>query len=171
MSGENGRSADGKAARPEGGGMPKGRGAHQGAPRAGISMDNTEIRLRILFGCYAELYHGQPEMEWLNSLEGVPESVVKANMMYLVDANLVTGIAEKYAGGRPCAHIGRILPGGVNIVEAITRRSVARLDGSESDEIRDAPDRQLAFWEKCVNVAKVCAVAVEVTGQILSAIR
>jgi len=133
-------------------------------------MNNTEIRLRILFGCYAELYHGRPGMEWLKGVEGVPGSVIKANMMYLVDANLVTGIAERYADGRPRAHVGRILPGGVNIVEEITRRSVHRLEVPESEEIRDAPDAQLAFWEKCVNITSVCQVAIEVTGQILAGI-
>jgi len=133
-------------------------------------LDNTEIRLRILFGYYAELYHGRPELEWLEGVEGVPESVIKANMMYLVDAKLVTGFAGRYADGRPRAHIGRILPGGVNIVEEITRRSVEEIGGPESEEIGGAPDAQLAFWERCVNVANVCKVAVEVTGQILAGI-
>ncbi|RNJ71572.1 MAG: hypothetical protein EB824_06760 [Thaumarchaeota archaeon S15] len=131
-------------------------------------MDNTEIRLRILFGYYAELYHGRPELEFLKGLKGVPESVIKANMTYLVDAKLVTGIAERYADGRPRVHIGRILPGGVNIVEEITGKSIDRLEEPTAGEIRGSPDRHLAFWEKCVNVATVCKVAVEITGKIFA---
>ncbi|MDD9808399.1 MAG: hypothetical protein OXU25_01020, partial [Thaumarchaeota archaeon] len=54
----------------------------------------TEIRLRILFGRYAELYHEQPGMEYLKGISGVKESVVKANMARIVDAGQGMGGAR-----------------------------------------------------------------------------
>lgn len=95
---------------------------------------------------------------------------MKANMAYIVDAGLARGVVGRYADGRLRVHVGRILPKGVNIVEGITSRSVDRLEDPAAGEIRGAPDEQRAFWERCVNVAAVCKVAVEVAGQVFAAI-
>jgi len=133
-------------------------------------VNNTEIRLHILFGCYSETYHGQQPFEYEYSLKGVKRSVMMANMAYLIDKGLVNGGVDEFPDGSLYAETGRILPAGVDIVEKITSRSVERLDEPIASEIRDSPNRQLAFWEKCVNVTKTCGVAVEVAGQIFEAI-
>lgn len=131
-------------------------------------MNNAEIRLRILFECYAEAYYNHESAVHGKGFEGVPDSVMEANKAYLIDRDLISGTVDRFPYGLN-AIIGRILPGGVDIVEEITSRSLGRLGDPVAGEIRGSPDIQLAFWEKCVNVTKVCAVAVEVTGQILSA--
>jgi len=133
-------------------------------------VNNTEIRLRILFGCYAEMYHGIPATEHTKRLEGVKPSVVTANTAYLIDKGLLGGEVDHYANGTLYARIGRIMPGGVDIVEEITSRSVDELEDAAAREIRDSPYMQLSFWEKCVHVATVCRVATEVAGQIFAAI-
>lgn len=131
-------------------------------------MNNTEIRLRILFECYAEAFYNHETTVDGKSFEGVPDSVMEANKAYLIDRRLIGGRVNQFAYGLH-ASIGRILPGGVDIVEEITSRSVNRLEEPAAREIMGSPDAQRAFWETCVNVAKVCSVAVEVTAQVLSA--
>ena len=93
-----------------------------------------------------------------------------ANMACLIDKGMVNGGADEHPYGRLYAETGRILPAGVDIVERITSRSVSRLDASLSREIKGSPDAQKAFWERCVNVAAVCKVAIEVAGQVFAAI-
>lgn len=133
-------------------------------------MDNTEIRLRILFGCYAEMYSGQSRGAYLKGLAGVEEPAVAANTVYLIDKGLLKGKVSRYADGQQAASVERILAAGVDVVEEITRKSVSRLDEPAGKEISGSQEVQLAFWEKFVNVAAVCKVAVEVAGQVLAAL-
>lgn len=133
-------------------------------------MNNAEVRLRILFGCYAEMYRDQARGSYRESLASVEEPAVTANTVYLIDKGLLKGKVSRYANGQQAAGVDRILAAGVDIVEEITRRSVSMLDEPEGKEIRGSPEVQLAFWEKCVNVARVCGVAVDVTGQVLAAL-
>ncbi|MDD9810089.1 MAG: hypothetical protein OXU25_09795 [Thaumarchaeota archaeon] len=131
-------------------------------------MNNAEIRLRMLFGCYAETYYGRGSFEYLGGLEGVKLTVKMANRAYLIDRGLVNGDVDEYPDGTLYAETGRILPAGVDIVERITRGSIGGLGDRLSREILGAPDTHRAFWEKCVNVATVCKVAVEVAVQVFA---
>lgn len=133
-------------------------------------MGATEAGLRVPVGHCAEMYHGRPEAEWRRGLEGAGENAARANTVCPIGRGLITGDEGRYASGVLYARAGRIAASGADIVEEITSGSVERLGEAESVETRGAPDAQLAFWEGRVNVARVCRVAVEVTGQVLAGI-
>jgi hypothetical protein len=137
-----------------------------------ISMDNDEIRLIILFNYYNSLHQG--EEEWdnpLNELKDVSESVINANLIYLIDKGLLRGKVE-YTNIGSIPFVTRITDLGMDKVELIVKNS-EKEDASlaeKLDQINSTSDRVLKFSETCLKIGSICKIAVENAHNIFSAL-
>ena len=134
-------------------------------------MNNDEIRLAILCEFYNALHNEKSygEINKIEEIKGVPNSIINANLVYLIDKGLIHGEIE-YTSSGVIPFGTRITAHGMDIVEEIVKRSEDKVDPKISEELKKksvTSEKVLKFTELCVRAASMCKTAVEVTHDIL----
>ena len=137
-------------------------------------MNNNEIRLSILIQYYRAMFNGKVygKREENEELEGISSGVINANMIYLIDKQLINGSKQYYNKGIGVTSVD-ITALGMDIVEEIMDKSLEKIDQTHAAEIQmeSQTDKKLdKFYEKCIKIAPMCETVVRIAGAIFSAL-
>ena len=133
-------------------------------------MNNNEIRLSILIQYYRAAFNGKGygEREENGELKKISREVIKANMVYLIDKQLINGSKQYYNKGIGVTSTD-ITALGMDIVEEIMDKSLEKIDQTHAAEIQMEPqtDKKLdKFYEKCIKIVPMCETVVNIAGTI-----
>lgn len=95
-------------------------------------------------------------------LQNIPENLINANLVYLIDKHLING-KKYYTADGVLPSATDITAWGMDIVEKILNKSLNSLDNSISSEINNEETtvKKLdKFYEKCVKIQPMCDIAV-----------
>jgi len=135
-------------------------------------LNNDEIRLAILCEYYNAIHSEKSygNVRDITELQGVNSSVLNANLVYLIDKDLMLG-ETYYTSGGIHASGSRITARGIDIVEEIVKQSENKVDPKISDELKKksvTAEKVLKFTELCVKAASMCQTAVNVAHGIFT---
>lgn len=137
-------------------------------------MNNDEIRLSILSQYYRAAFNGKGygREEENPELEGIPDAIINANTIYLIDKRLING-DKRYIGSGPIASPSDITAWGMDVVENIMNKSLNEMNNKVSKEIEKTDStagKFSKFYEKCIKVAPMCETAVKAAHLIFSSL-
>jgi len=136
--------------------------------------ENDEIRLILLCEYYNALFSGKQVRNYYQifSLTNILDSVIDANVIYLIDKGLLRGeISYTIVGAIP--FVSRITDLGINKVELIVKRSENELEEPIAQQLKQASttsEKVLKFTENCLKVGSICKIAVEHAHNIFSSL-
>jgi len=137
-------------------------------------MNNDEIRLSILSQYYRAVFNGKGygSEEENPELEGIPDEIINANMIYLIDKRLING-DKRYTRAGPVVFTSDITAWGMDVVENIMNKSLNEMNNNVSKEIEktdSTADKFTKFYETCIRVAPMCETAVKAAHLIFSSL-
>jgi len=136
--------------------------------------ENDEIRLILICEYYNALFSGKQVRNYhqISSLTNITDSVINANVIYLIDKGLLRGeISYTTSGAIP--FITRITDLGIDKVELIVKRSENEVDENIANKIKQAgttAEKVLTFTESCLKLGSICKIAVEHAHEIFSSL-
>ena len=136
--------------------------------------ENDEIRLILLCEYYNALFSGKQVRNHYQifSLTNILDSVIDANVIYLIDKGLLRGeISYTIIGAIP--FVSRITDLGINKVELIVKQSENELEEPIAQQLKQASttsEKVLKFTEYCLKVGSICKIAVEHAHNIFSSL-
>jgi len=136
--------------------------------------ENDEIRLILLCEYYNALFSGKQVRNYYQifSLTNILDSVIDANVIYLIDKGLLRGeISYTIVGAIP--FVSRITDLGINKVELIVKRSENELEEPIAQQLKQASttsEKVLKFTENCLKVGSICKIVVEHAHNIFSSL-
>ena len=137
-------------------------------------MNSTEIRISILFQYYRAAFNGKGygEREENPQLTETPKNVINANLNYLIDKGLING-NKHYFNEEIVPITTDITAYGMDVVEKIMENALPELEVEVKTEIESQTqtDQKVnSLYEKCVKIAHMCEVVVNVAGPIFAAL-
>lgn len=139
-----------------------------------IPTENDEIRLILLCEYYNALFRGEQisNFHQISGLTNTDNSVVNANVIYLIDKQLLRGqISYTTAGAIP--FVSRITDFGIDKVELIVKQSENELEEPIAQQLKQASttsEKVLKFTENCLKVGSICKIAIEHAHEIFSSL-
>jgi hypothetical protein len=137
-------------------------------------MNNDQIRLSILYQYYRAMFNGQRDRLENPELKDIPDTVINANLVYLLDKGLINGGKSYSDDGQAYATPIDITARGMDVVENILNQSLEKLDQNVSSEIKkeSTTNKKLdKLYEKCAKVEPVLEIVVKIAGMIFSNLR
>ena len=123
---------------------------------------------------YNALFSGKQVRNYYQifSLTNILDSVIDANVIYLIDKGLLRGqISYTIVGAIP--FVSRITDLGINKVELIVKQSENELEEPIAQQLKQASttsEKVLKFTENCLKVGSICKIAIEHAHEIFSSL-
>lgn len=135
-------------------------------------MNNDEIRLSILIQYYKAMFNsgGYGRDEKNDELKEISSNVINANMVYLIDKQLING-SKDYVSSGVIVTPADITARGMDVVEKIMKDSLESIDQKYASEIQkeSQTDKKLnVFYEKCIKIYPMCETVVKIASIIFS---
>lgn len=139
-------------------------------------MNNDQIRLTILHQYYKAMFDGKGQTEIKDNygLKDIPQTVINANLIWLIDKRLINGERRYASNGQVFAITSDITAWGMDVVESILNQSVEKLDPTITSEIKNETTTNKKFdklYEMCVKVEPVFEIVAKVAGLIFTNLR
>jgi len=136
--------------------------------------ENDEIRLILICEYYNALFSGKQVRNYhqISSLTNIHESVIDANVIYLIDKQLLRG-QMSYTTAGVIPFVSRITDFGIDKVELIVKQSENELEEPIAQQLKQASttsEKVLKFTENCLKVGSICKIAIEHAHEIFSSL-
>lgn len=135
-------------------------------------MNTDQIRLSILFQYYRAMFDGQRgSLEQNLALKDIPYEIINANLVWLLDKQLINGQKRYADDGRVHVIPIDITANGMDIIEKILNQSLTELDQNISSEIKKENtlmEKLDKLSEICTKIQPVFEIVVKIAGMIFS---